>query len=89
MSILPSVSMVHFSCHGTQNPTRPLESALILLDGKFKVSAIIELHLPHASLAFLSVCETAMIDENAPDENIHLAASMLFAGFHGVVATMW
>jgi CHAT domain-containing protein len=30
-----------------------------------------------------------MGDENLPDEIIHFAATMLFAGFRGAVATMW
>ena len=44
------------------------------------------------SLAFLSACETAKGDSKTPDEAIHLAATLLFqlfAGFRGVVATMW
>ncbi|KAJ7603472.1 hypothetical protein DFH06DRAFT_1022192 [Mycena polygramma] len=43
------------------------------------------------ALAFLSACETAKGDETVPDEAMHrdLAATLLFAGFHGVVATMW
>lgn len=88
-SILPSVLIAHFACHGTQDQTSPLDSALILSDGQLKVSKIMEKPLRNASLAFLSACETAMGDDRTPDENIHLAGSMLFAGFRGVVATMW
>jgi CHAT domain-containing protein len=40
-------------------------------------------------LAFLSACETAKGDEKSPDEAMHLAATMIFAGFRGVIATMW
>ncbi|KAJ7883112.1 hypothetical protein B0H13DRAFT_2047216 [Mycena leptocephala] len=43
----------------------------------------------YTSLVFLSVYETAMGDEKVPDEPIRLAAMMLFAGFRGVVGTMW
>lgn len=88
-SILPSVSIAHFACHGRHDRTSPLDSALILSDGQLKVSKIMEKPLRNASLAFLSACETAMGDDRTPDENIHLAGSMLFAGFRGVVATMW
>ena len=35
--------------------------------------------MPDASLAFLSACETAMGDENLPDEGIHLGSTLLFA----------
>ncbi|KAJ7431489.1 hypothetical protein FB451DRAFT_421107 [Mycena latifolia] len=41
------------------------------------------------SLAFLGACETAKGDRIVPDESMHLTATLLFAGFRGVVATMW
>ena len=44
---------------------------------------------PRGGLAFLSACQTAMGDENLSDEAIHIAAGMLFAGYGGVVGTMW
>ncbi|KAJ6522099.1 hypothetical protein DFH09DRAFT_938562 [Mycena vulgaris] len=43
----------------------------------------------HVGLAVLRACQTAMGDEKLPDEAVHLAASLLFAGFRSVVATMW
>ncbi|KAJ6526443.1 hypothetical protein B0H19DRAFT_1385724 [Mycena capillaripes] len=89
LSLLPDASFVHFACHGSQDLVNPLESALHLGDGDLKVSKVMQNPIQNASLAFLSACETAMGDENAPDEAIHLAATMLFAGFRGVVGTMW
>jgi CHAT domain-containing protein len=89
ISLLPATSIAHFACHGQQNIQNPLESALVLQDGQLKVSQIMQQSMPNASLAFLSACETAMGDENLPDEMIHLGATLLFAGFRGVVATMW
>ncbi|KAJ7930623.1 CHAT domain-containing protein [Mycena leptocephala] len=89
LSLLPDASFVHFACHGTQDLVNPLESALLLGDGDLKVSKIMQNSIQNASLAFLSACETAMGDENVPDEAMHLAATMLFAGFRGVVGTMW
>ena len=89
VSHLPSASIVHFACHGQQNTQNPLESALLLQDGPLSISQIIQQSIPNASLAFLSACETAMGDEAVPDEAIHLGATLLFAGFCGVVATMW
>ena len=86
---LPDISMVHFACHGTQNLDNPLESALLLSDGPMKVSQIMQKSLVNASLAFLSACETAVGDKTVPDESIHIASAMLFAGFRGVVGTMW
>jgi CHAT domain-containing protein len=89
LSHLPTVSIAHFACHGEQNALNPLDSALILHDGRLKVSQIIQQPLPNASLAVLSACQTAMGDAKLPDEVIHLGATLLFAGFRGVIATMW
>jgi CHAT domain-containing protein len=87
---LQSSSIVHLACHGIQDMNWPLDGALILEDGQeLKISRIMALSMPSASLAFLSACETAAANETLPDESIHIAASLLFAGFRGVVATMW
>jgi CHAT domain-containing protein len=48
-----------------------------------------EMNLKHAFVAFLSACETAKGDRTYADEVVHLAATMLFAGFKSVIATMW
>ncbi|KAJ6571256.1 CHAT domain-containing protein [Mycena capillaripes] len=90
-------SIVHFACHGVQDLVHPLDSGLILSDGRLKVSEIMRkpegedaLDIRKSmSLAFLSACETAKGDKTVPDEAMHLAATLLFAGFRGVVATMW
>ncbi|KAF7358249.1 hypothetical protein MVEN_00873800 [Mycena venus] len=87
---------MHFACHGTQDLENPLDSSLILTDGRLKVSDIMRqpdgdntLDIKKTmSLAFLSACETAKGDKTVPDEAMHLAATLLFAGFRGVVATM-
>ncbi|KAJ7107041.1 CHAT domain-containing protein [Mycena epipterygia] len=93
--------VVHFACHGTQDVNNPLDTGLELAEGRLKVSEIMRTTSPglhsglsestrtHMSLAFLSACETTRGDENLPDEAIHLAATLLFAGYGGVVATMW
>jgi CHAT domain-containing protein len=90
-------SIVHFACHGIQDSKNPLDSGFMLADGRLKVSQI--MHRPDndntersrkaMSLAFLSACETAKGDRSTPDEAMHLAATLLFAGFCGVVGTMW
>jgi CHAT domain-containing protein len=89
VSHLSSVSIAHFACHGEQHKTNALESSLILEDGRLQVSRIMQESTPNASLALLCACETAKGDEDLPDEAMHLAATLLFAGFRGVVATMW
>jgi CHAT domain-containing protein len=80
--------VLHLACHGIHD-SDPLKSALILQDGKFTIQDIMNLHIPNPVLAFLSACQTAKGDRNAPDQAMHLAASMLFCGFRSVIATMW
>ncbi|KAJ7912633.1 CHAT domain-containing protein [Mycena leptocephala] len=89
-------SVVHLACHGIQDHHNPLDSGLELSTGRLKVSEImrrkdssVEEVLRGSSLAFLSACETAKGDSRTPDEAMHLAATLLFAGFHSIVATMW
>ena len=86
---LSDASIAHFACHGKQDTSNPLNSALILDDGPLLVSHIMKAYMPNASLVFLSACETAKGDAQVRDEAMHLAATMLFAGFRGAVATMW
>ncbi|KAF8147162.1 CHAT domain-containing protein [Mycena galopus ATCC 62051] len=92
-------SILHFAGHGVQDTENPLESALLIGGERLTVSQIMiqsggsnerrQNVEKHMALAFLSACETAMGDENLPDEAMHIAASLLFAGFNSVVATMW
>jgi CHAT domain-containing protein len=89
LKALPDVSVLHLACHGQQSQDDPLTSGFVLSDGRLTLKRLMELHLPHAELAYLSACETASTDEYQPDEAINLAATMLFVGFKSVIATMW
>jgi CHAT domain-containing protein len=86
---LESANLVHIACHGMQSTTAPLESGFCLEDGRLTVQRLMDLDLKYAFFGFLSACETAAGDKEQPDQTIHLAAAMLFAGFKSVVATMW
>ncbi|TDL18808.1 hypothetical protein BD410DRAFT_830680 [Rickenella mellea] len=88
-SRMEECSWVHLACHGVQDVSRPMESGLLLQDGRLELSKIVEKRLDHAEFAFLSACQTATGDVTRPEEAIHLAAGMLLAGYRGVVATMW
>ena len=90
LSLMKETDWVHFACHGIQDATSPTESGLCLADGRrLKISDIIALSRSHGGLAFLSACQTATGEEHLSDEAIHIAAGMLFAGYGGVVGTMW
>jgi CHAT domain-containing protein len=89
IAALESAEVVHLACHGIQNSTNPHKSRFCLSSGSLTVSKLMELDLKNAFFAFLSACETAKGDQKHADEVVHLAATMLFAGFKSVVATMW
>jgi tetratricopeptide (TPR) repeat protein len=92
---LASHSVIHFACHGISNPSNPSASALLLhaKDGtqdRLTVQTISDANTTTAQVAYLSACSTA---ENSAvqlaDENIHLAAAFILAGFRNVVGTLW
>jgi CHAT domain-containing protein len=90
LGLMKEADWVHFACHGIQDAARPTSSGLCLADRRrLKISDIIALSRPHGGLAFLSACETATGEQHLSDEAIHIAAGMLFAGYGGVVGTMW
>jgi hypothetical protein len=86
---LSSANIVHLACHGIQDTQDAVASGFCLGDGNLTLSDLMDTDLDHAFLAFLSACETAKGDEKQPDQTVHLAAAMLFAGFRSVIATMW
>ncbi|KAF8436331.1 CHAT domain-containing protein, partial [Boletus edulis BED1] len=80
---------VHLACHGLPNRTRPFESAFALRDGHFTIERIMRCEPENPQFAYLSACHTTVGDEDSPDEAIHLASAMQFAGFRSVIGTMW
>jgi CHAT domain-containing protein len=84
-----SANFVHLACHGIQDPASPYDSHFSLGCSDLTVSDLIEVNLPNAFFAFLSACDTAKGTQKHADEVVHLAATMLFAGFQSVAATMW
>ena len=82
-------SWVHLACHAVQDIIEPTKSAFCLHDGHLELSTIITVTFPHADFAFLSACQTATGDEKLSDEAVHLAAGMMLAGYHSIIATTW
>ena len=80
---------VHFACHGIPNREKPFESAFALHDGHFTIQRIIQCEPQDPQFAYLSACHTTVGDEESPDEVIHLASAIQFAGFRSVIGTMW
>ena len=80
---------VHVACHGAQHPEKPFDSWFAMGDGKLTLMRIIQERYTSSEFAFLSACHTAVGDKSTPDEVLHLAAGMQFAGFNGVIGTLW
>lgn len=86
---IPDAHSLHLACHGHSNTENALESGFAMADRMWTVTALMELNLPHAFLAFLSACESAKTAKTQPDQAVHLAATVMFAGFKNVIGTMW
>jgi CHAT domain-containing protein len=67
----------------------PSRGAVYLTDGPLTVLELAAEELSGAEMAFLSACQTAVGGVRLPDETIHLAAAMQFAGYRHVIATAW
>ncbi|KAI9573099.1 CHAT domain-containing protein [Boletus coccyginus] len=90
LSLMKEADWVHFACHGVQDATSPTNSGLCLADQRrLTLRDMIAVSRPHGGLAFLSACQTATGDKHLSDEAIHITAGMLFAGYGGVIGTMW
>lgn len=88
-SALDSCTWVHFACHGLQHPSSGMKSAFALHDGLLELDAIASKRISSGQFAFLSVCQAATGLRKLPGEAMHLAAGLQFAGFPGVIATLW
>lgn len=80
---------LHLACHGHHHPTQPFKSHFSMHNGPVTLLDLISKDLPQAELAVLSACHSARVSEVLPDESLHPAAGMLFAGFKSVIGTMW
>jgi CHAT domain-containing protein len=89
LSSLESCSWVHFACHGVQDVTSGVKSSFLFHDGDLTLDRIASLRVLRGQFAFLSVCHGASGMKDLPGEAMHLAATLHFARFPSVVATMW
>ncbi|KAG1759627.1 CHAT domain-containing protein [Suillus occidentalis] len=89
LKALEENTWVHLACHGKQDPAQPYHSHFVMRDEHVTLLDIMERDIPRAEFAFLSACHTAVGDKKTPDEVVHLAAGLQFAGFKSVVGTLW
>jgi tetratricopeptide (TPR) repeat protein len=88
LAALASHDVYHFACHGATDGSDPLESHLLVADGRLTVRDLLEQRL-RGRLAVLAACETGVPYAQLPDESIGLPAALLEAGVPGIVATLW
>ncbi|KAG6372437.1 hypothetical protein JVT61DRAFT_7534 [Boletus reticuloceps] len=87
LGLMTEADWVHFACHGIQDAASPTDSGLCLANARrLKISDMIGSSRTRGGLAFLSAGQTAT---ELSDEAIHITAGMLFAGYGGVIGTMW
>ncbi|MEY9927488.1 tetratricopeptide (TPR) repeat protein [Catenulispora sp. GP43] len=85
--------VAHLACHGEWDRTDPHGSGFRLGPSQtLTVRELARLDLPHAELAYLSACNTALSLTSALqtlDEGLTLATAMHVAGFRNVVGSWW
>ena len=86
---LREATVYHFFCHGSHNWQEVLESGLALYGEPLTLRDVLGVKSSGARLAFLSACETGILDTNITDEVINLPAGFLQAGVAGIVGTLW
>jgi CHAT domain-containing protein len=90
LELLPSHQVLHFSCHGHANLSKPLEGGLVMANNEMlTLRDFLDSQLPDTRLAVLSACATGMVGAELPDEVLGLPTGSLQAGVHGFVASLW
>jgi CHAT domain-containing protein len=84
----PTAALVHLSCHGLFDAHDPLNSGLLLADGKFTAREWMELSL-QADLITLSACESGFTKTGRGDEIAGLSRALLYAGASTALLTLW
>jgi CHAT domain-containing protein len=93
LSELERHAIAHFACHGAHDSLNPAHSKLYLHDhaaNPFTVADLAAIDLGHASLAYLSACETALAsNSDLLEETITLSSAFQLAGFRNVIGALW
>ena len=79
---------VHLASAALPDEDQPLNTGFSLHEGNLTVQHLIQCELDNPEFAYLSAGHTAIGNKRIPDEGIHLASAMVFAGFRSVVGTM-
>lgn len=86
------VDVLHFATHALFDPVYPMQSSLIMTDGKRAVPLTAENLFARpmsARLVILSACETGMGEVVSGDEILGLTRSFYLGGASSVVSSLW
>lgn len=91
---LQEASIIHFACHGVQDPSNPARSGFEIgttSEERLTIQQLISQcrHPPNAYIAILSACQTAANDLDQPEELMNLSTAMMFLGFKSILGTKW
>lgn len=89
----PAYGHVHFGCHGTFSPSRPLASELLLAgNDRVTVADVFSrtIDLSTAHLVTLLACDSGRAEyRSTPDECMSFPGALVIGGVRSVVSTMW
>ncbi|MBI4861016.1 MAG: CHAT domain-containing protein [Candidatus Riflebacteria bacterium] len=80
--------VIHLATHGFYEPLAPMESAVLIGDGRLTARQVMSLDL-RAWLVFLSACQTGLGRLVAGDELVGLTRAFIYAGTPSVLSTLW
>jgi CHAT domain-containing protein len=89
--LLQKIQVIHSSHHAQSRLDNPLESALILADGRITLSQLLtpSWRIPQLEEVVLSCCETGLGVAEITDDILTLSTGFLCAGARSVISTLW
>lgn len=81
-------SYIHFAAHAVANRNAPLDSAIILSQGRLSVKDVLATPV-NAQLVTISACSSAGARTYSGEGLVGLSWAFLQSGAHGVVAGLW
>ena len=85
------LQILHSSHHASSNLNNPLDSALMLADGRITLGELLagSWRLPDLEEVFLSCCETNLTLSKITDDIFTIATGFLCAGARSAISTQW
>jgi|JFJP01.1.fsa_nt_gi Uncharacterized protein conserved in bacteria len=89
--LLQTVQVIHSSHHAQSRLDNPLESALILADGRITLSQLLTPSWRNSQLedVFLSCCETGLSQPEITEDILTFSTAFLCMGAKSVISTLW